>query len=522
MIGLFYRHMIKRIDLHLLFKLFLGIGIVANIIMSLWLLTYQDIIFQTDIARDFLLIEDIVYKNHLTLLGPRSGGIPGVFHGPLWLYMQVPAFILAHGDPAKLSVFWFLLCMVGLYIAYFVAKKIFGSDVALTSTFLISCTIPTTFLNLFNPYGAVLLAPIFFYYFYQYVKSSEMRYLVLSLLILGLCIQFQMAWGVPILILTIPIAIRHVKHSKSWKPLFSYAILIIPLLTYIIFELRHSLLQINSVVHHISGGNSGYGVTSMYSYFLSRLSGAALDGWYLLSNLDTAIKVLVLVSVTIFLYRSRNTITSNARLFYCVYIYFYLGFWLISFFFRGVIWGGYYWPFVHVTAIAIGVLGIQKNRLFPIILVVVIGISYFASNLKYIINFKYFSKNDLSSWKFNEQIVNSIFSQNINVFGYYIFNPDQYGFSLKYAMNYAQKQNEHLKSLPFQKHKTTYLLMAPAPDYRPELNGDWWKSDQVRIKRPADFSTTYPNGLKIEKFNLSEEEVAVSSDSNLIQDLHFR
>lgn len=512
----------NKFDFDRLFKLFLYGGIIANILMCFWLLTYKDIIFQTDIARDFLLIEDIVYKNHFTLLGPRSGGIPGVFHGPLWLYLQVPAFILAHGDPTKIGIFWFILCIVALYIAYCAAKKLFGSEAALISAFLISCTIPTTFLNLFNPYGAVLLSPIFFFYFYQYVKSNEGRYLILSLLVLGVCIQFQMAWAVPMLILTIPIVIRRAKKSKSWKQLFSYAILIIPLLTYLIFELRHSFLQIKSVIHHLTGGNNGYGVSSIYSYFLSRFTGTVIDGWYFLSNLDTVIKILIIIGVIIYLHRSWRTFTANVRHFCIIYIYFYLGFWFMSFFFRGVIWGGYYWPFVHMTAVAIGVISTQKSRFFPMILIIVIGLSYIFANSRYIVSFKNFSGHDLSSWQFNQKIANSIFSQNDSVFGYYIFSPDQYGFSLKYAMNLAQSQNVQPKSLPFQKRKTTYLLMAPAPDYRPELNGDWWKSDQVKIKRPADFRTTYPNGLTIEKFNLSEEEVAVSSDPNLIQDLHFR
>ncbi len=514
--------MLSKFSFDRLFKLFLYSGIIANILMCFWLLTYSDIIFQTDIARDFLLIEDIVYKNHFTLLGPRSGGIPGVFHGPLWLYLQVPAFILAHGDPAKMSIFWILMCLIGLYIAYRVTTRLFGSDVALISVFLISCTLPTTFLNLFNPYGAVILAPLFFYYYYLYIKTSSIRYILLSLLFLGLSIQFQMAWSIPIIILTVPIAISKLYRSKSWIHIFSYFILVLPLLSYIVFELRHSFLQINSAIHHMLGGNNGYGVTSLYTYFLSRLSGVAIEGWYLFSNFNTSISLLLLMCVLIYIYRSWCSFTQNTKLFYSLYIYFYLGFWCITFLFRGIIWGGYYWPFLHITAIAIGLLYVQKNRILPMLLICLIGSSYLLSNIKYIVNFKYFSGNDLSSWKFNQQVVDSIFSQKDKVFGYYIFNPDQYGFSLKYAMNYAQRLSKQVKSFPFQKQKITYLLMAPAPDYRPELNGDWWRSDQVRIKRNADSRTTYPNGLKIEKYNLSDEEVEVSSDPNLIQDLHFR
>jgi hypothetical protein len=490
--------------------------------MSLWLLTYQDIIFQTDIARDFLLIEDIVYKNHLTLLGPRSGGIPGVFHGPLWLYMQVPAFILAHGDPAKLSVFWFLLCMVGLYIAYLVAKKIFGSDVALTSTFLISCTIPTTLLSLFNPYGAVILVPFFFYFFYQYMQSRSGKYLTISLFLLGVIIQFQMAWGIPVLVLTVPLVVKRAMQTRKWSSLCSYTVLAIPLLTYFIFELRHSFLQLTSVIHHVIGGNKGYGVTSISTFFISRLTGMCVDGWYLLGNMHGIVSVILVCGVMWTIYRSWRIFPSNIKVFYKLFIYFYVGFWIISFLFRGVIWGYYYWPFLNLTSIALGILSVQKYKWLPIIIVVIIGFSYLNTNLKYINDFKYFSGNDQSSWKFNQKVAQTVFSENQKIFGYYVFTPDQYGFAIKYAMKYIQRFASTSLSTPYQKQRVVYLFIAPAPDYRPELNGDWWKSDQVRIKRPADFRTTYPNGLKIEKYNLSEEEVAVSSDPDLIQDLHFR
>jgi hypothetical protein len=310
--------------------------------------------------------------------------------------------------------------------------------------------------------------------------------------------------------------------TRKWSSLCSYTVLAIPLLTYFIFELRHSFLQLTSVIHHVIGGNKGYGVTSISTFFISRLTGMCVDGWYLLGNMHGIVSVILVCGVMWTIYRSWRIFPSNIKVFYKLFIYFYVGFWIISFLFRGVIWGYYYWPFLNLTSIALGILSVQKYKWLPIIIVVIIGFSYLNTNLKYINDFKYFSGNDQSSWKFNQKVAQTVFSENQKIFGYYVFTPDQYGFAIKYAMKYIQRFASTSLSTPYQKQRVVYLFIAPAPDYRPELNGDWWKSDQVRIKRPADFRTTYPNGLKIEKYNLSEEEVAVSSDPDLIQDLHFR
>jgi hypothetical protein len=69
------------------------------IILASWFVINGDILFYSDIARDFLLMEDILYNKPIALIGPRSGAISGVFHGPLWFYLNLPAFILGKGNP---------------------------------------------------------------------------------------------------------------------------------------------------------------------------------------------------------------------------------------------------------------------------------------------------------------------------------------------------------------------------------------------------------------------------------------
>jgi hypothetical protein len=62
-------------------KSFVFVLILINVFLSAWYVINGDIVFHTDIARDFLVLQDIVETHKPTLIGPRSGGISGVFHG---------------------------------------------------------------------------------------------------------------------------------------------------------------------------------------------------------------------------------------------------------------------------------------------------------------------------------------------------------------------------------------------------------------------------------------------------------
>src|SRR5579863_1751233 len=100
---------------------------VAIILYGIYLFSLHlflgDLLFHTDIARDFLLIQDIAVNHKLTLIGPRAGGIPGTFFGPIWLYLNLPVFLLGNGNPIIIGYFWLLLFFVGIGTVYYVGYK---------------------------------------------------------------------------------------------------------------------------------------------------------------------------------------------------------------------------------------------------------------------------------------------------------------------------------------------------------------------------------------------------------------
>jgi hypothetical protein len=495
--------------------LFIGV----NIVLSAWSVLHGDIVFHTDIARDFLLFEDIVYRDPIALIGPRSGGIPGVFHGPLWLYMQIPAFLIGSGNPVVVGWFWVILSALLLGITYFVARKIFNAEIALVATLLVSILQVNPTRELFNPFLAVFLSPVFLYFLWSYLKSFKIVFLLSALFTLGLIIQGQMAFGVPLLVLLLPYLVWVLYKQKKLQHLLAFFILIIPLSTFILFELKHSFLQTTSVIKYITGQeNSG---KMPYAQLIPNRLKEIGNSLHIAEGQDV-LNLIGFGFLAFLLYRLYKKKDIKNRLFYDLYFYFFFGFWALAFLFRGVIWGYYYWPFLPLTMIIFASLSQHiPKKLFYIFFICVLF--YHAHNL---LGYPSYAVSqigkDSGSWQFNWQLAQTVFKEGKNEFGYYIYTPDLFGYSPRYAMNYAQRQFQTQEAYPFQKKAVTYLISAPAPSDKPGLSGTWWGKNQVKIDKKPTKVYMFPNGFRIERYELTPEEQKIPSDPDLNISIHFR
>jgi hypothetical protein len=495
--------------------------IALNLLLSADFLIKKDIFFHTDIARDFLLLEDIVDNKHLTLIGPRSGGVSGFFHGPLWLYLNVLAFILGKGNPVVVGWFWFFLYLITLVGFYLIIKKLLGKDQALVGILLLSLILGPAVKGLFNPFGALMLSPFFVYFLTNYLIFFRYRDLLISYLLLGLMVQFQIAFAAPILFLTTLYLLTVLYRKRKLHHLSAILILIIPLSTYIIFEIRHNFLQTNSVFQDLLAKNKP-GDQPLLIFIKQRFIGFFVDGVKLQPfNLIFDIPIsLYLFYLALKLNTAKN---KKIKKFAFLTIYFYLGFWMLTFLFRGVIWPYYYWPFLPL-AIAFFLLGKKfvSKKFFYLLVGYVLVLNYY-SQLQSQKPYWLSVGKDSSSWQFNLNLAKTIFIDAQNDFGYFIFTPDLFNYSPRYAMNYYQKNfSFDKKSYPFEKKQTTYLIIAPPPDEKPWLNGKWWKENQVGIRKKPVKIFHYDNGYLVEKYILTDEEIKIPADPNLIKDIHFR
>lgn len=496
------------------------VSLLTSLLVASWFALHNTLHFHTDIARDFLLMEDIVVTRKPSLIGPRSGGIPGVFHGPLWLYMNLPVFFLSGGNPVATAWFWVALTMLSIGVVYFVTKKIANNTSAFVAVALYAFAIAGSSANFINPFGAVLLSPLFFYTFIRYRSTGQVKFLLLALFTLGLTIQFQMAWGVPVLILAIPHIIHTMMTHKKPSHFISFGILGIPLSTFLVFDLRHQFLQIHSVINYLKGINGDKATMGFGELFLSRTQGM-FGGMSVYFSEGNNIASIVLGSLFILLtiLYLRDKKTDKKSILY--FLYFYIGYWLLTLLFRGTMWDYYVWPFLPLFTIVLGmvvsaVLKKHMQWIFSALFLILIMLSV---RTLYPQTKTYFSQNS-GLWQFYQGQAEDIYRNAPPEFGWYVYSADQYGYSPKYAMHYLQKQYPGKKGYEFQKKATTYLVIFPSTNKY--TNEAWWKKDQIRIAPEPIHTYSYTGGSYVERYSLSQKDLEVTSDPNLIQDLLFR
>lgn len=496
------------------------ISLFISLLLASWYAIHNTLHFHTDIARDFLLMEDMVVTHKPSLIGPRSGGIPGVFHGPLWLYMNLPVFFLSGGNPVATAWFWVALTVLSIGVVYLVTKRIANGTSALAASALYAFAIAGSAANFINPFGAVLLSPLFFYLFIRYRNTGRVLHLLGALFTLGLIIQFQMAWGVPILILSLPLIVHTIVKYRKPLHLASFAILGIPLSTFLVFDLRHQFLQMNSVINYLKGTNGDKATMGVWELVQSRISGM-LSGMSLYFSQGNNLVLILLTSsfIVLCILYLRDKKTDKKPVLY--FLYFYIGFWLLTLLFRGTMWNYYVWPFLPFFTIVVALMmnAVFRKRAPWVFTILFLLLTLLSVHALYPQTKSYFAQHS-GLWHFYKTQADDIYKSAPNEFGWYVYSADQYGYSPKYALHYMQKSNEGKRGYEFQKKKTTYLIIFPSDNkYTNEV---WWKKDQIKINLEPKSTYSYNGGSYVERYDLSPKDIEVASDPNLIQDLLFR
>lgn len=498
-----------------------GLLIVAFLVMGSWYVSQGSIYFFTDIARDFLLFEEIQEKT-IVLLGPRASGMEGVFHGPLWLYINMPAFLLGSGNPVLVGWFWVLLTSFFIVsVMYSFSKEISWTTTLVFATLLSGLMV--RYMNgLFNPFGALFALPFLFLSGYKYLKTSELRHLIIHLLVIGLVIQFQMAIGVPLFLLSAILVLRSVFQKRHHSHLYSFLILLIPLSTFIIFEFRHDFAQFRSALNFLLGESD-----VPYFTYLKRLEQrfnlATSTGLYLFHDyqfdfLNRAAGILVAVQLTANVFKLSK---KDLELFHLAAYYFF-GFYFVSLMFNGMLLFHYWIVMVPVAFFMISlIIGNLKLKLALPILAVVIGL-LLNSGLNFIQQSSHEIGQIEDDWKFQTQLAQKIFSGDEDKFGYFIFTPDIYAYESKYALSYWTRKNPEKEVSIYEKEPVTYIVVAPVPEDRPDIKASDWKRDRVGINRSPDREYSFPDNYIIEKYYLSDDEIGPAKDPNIHDWVHFR
>ncbi len=492
--------------------LFFGI-IILNLILSSWFVLHKDIKFTSEIGRDFLLLDELNQKK-LVLIGPSS--TTGLFHGPLWMYLNYPAFILGNGNPVVVGYFWVFLIILFLISSYYIAKDLFDKKTAYVFTLMLSTYSVYISNSFYNPHGAFLFLPAFFYFFVKYLKTHKAKFFAFHIAAAGAIVQFQMAIGIPFFILSFLYLTYDCLKTKRYKHIFIFSGIILAISNFIVFDLRHQFLLTNITFKFLT--SAGRDHPNFLGLLHQRLDLMMTGVEFFRVEPTRGNFIVFLILFAGIAYQIKNNKYKNI---YLSFLYFYFGYALISLLNSGVILYFYFFPlFPLVFLIFSSLIASKFSKAFILLFAVI-----FALNIQTAFEDTVGQTGNIGkiqeSWLFMKNAAVKMYSTKDNNFGYFVYSPDSVAYREKYAIKYASK-NSSKKSYYFQKKPITYVFIAPPPRDNPYMSEDWWIKNELHIKASPSAQINFENGYKIDKFILTEEEIKIPIEPNIDPGLTFR
>lgn len=485
-----------------------------NLLLCAWYVLHQDIDFAPEVARDFFLLDEL-HRKKIVLIGPSS--TTGLFHGPLWTYVNYPAYVLGNGNPVIVGWGWIVMIGVFLVSSFYIAKSLFNLKTAYFFVLIVSTYLVFHAKSFYNPHGAMLIIPAFFFFLILYVRTHKIKYLIIHVLLAGFLIHLQMAIGVPFFILSFLYILFMVRKTKRKKHLFTYLLVFLILSNFLIFDLRHEFLLTKLGSHFLTPpGNGGLDIVSMMYQRVKFMT----TGIEFLRPDPGYINLIIFLISSIFLFFQVKE--KKYKDIYYTFLYFYFGYLILSNLNFGGLLYFYLFPLFPLVFLIFSSFVTSKYSKIFIALFLVIFLLNMKSATNDIVNAnENFIGQDETSWLFLKNAASKIFEGKESEFGYYVYHPDVVAYRAKYAMNYVQNVSPKT-AYYFQKKPITYLFVAPPPKDRPYMRDEWWKINLLHINKNPDQLITFKNGYKIEKYILMDQEIKIPVEKGIDPGIHFR
>lgn len=487
-----------------------------NIYLSSSFVRYGEVNFFSDVARDFLLLQELDEKK-VVLIGPRSS-TNGLFHGPLWTYINYPAYLLGNGNPVVVAWFWVFLEIVFLLASFFIAVKLFDILSAFIYILLISVRMVLHINSVFHTEATFFFIPIFFLSIYLYIKNKKKLYLALHILIVAILIQLNVGIGMQFLILSGLLIVWFIAKHKLYRHLFVFFLLPFFLSNFIAFDLRHDLRMAKAV---LATGMSSKFFVSAQSFIENRINNLIslqLDEQNMGNTLITYIIFTIIIAFSVLQIRGRE---KNKHI-YFLFIFYYFGYIALSFFNKGILLFHYVYLLIPLSSLWLTSFLTTRYRLIFLPIIAII----FFNNFNYVRGMVsgqgWHPGNTYNSWKGLSNVALDIVAREEGKeFGYFVFAPDALAYQPRYAMVYNFRK-ANAKAFEYTKKPTTYVIAAPPPANDPYMTHVWWRKVQVKISSKPVETKKFPNGFTIEKFNLSLAEQRVPHVKAIELGIHFR
>jgi len=498
-----------------LFYLFLLLLTLYNVYLSSFLVRQGEVYFISDVSRDFLLLQEMDQKK-IILIGPRSS-TNNLFHGPLWTYINYPAYVIGNGNPVFVAWYWIFLECIFIATSFYMVRKLFNTLTAFVFIAVVSVPLISRMGGFFHAEATFFFMPMYFFSICMYVKSKKNLYLALHLLALAVFIQLEIGVGIQFFILSILLIIWFILRHKLWKHLLTLFLLPLFLSNFIIFDLRNGLRMAKAI---FSTGGSLHFFIPLKSWLENRINNTI--SLQLFNDASTNFFICFIfgfvIFITILLIKNR----SKYNHIYLLFLFYYFGYMILSFFNKGVFLFHYSFLLIPLTTLWIVSFLTSKYKIFFFPLIGIIFYLGFVSAISYVESREIFIEKNFNSWKSLSSIAREIIdSQKGKEFGYFVYAPDAFAYQPRYAMMYNFKA-ANAKAFEYVKKPTTYVIAAPSPADNPYMSYVWWRKVPVGISSEPAEVKKFPSGFTLETFNLSLEEQRIPHDKAIELGIHFR
>jgi hypothetical protein len=479
---------------------------------------HGDVHFFNDVARDFLLLRELDEKK-IVFIGPRTNN-NGLFHGPLWTYVNYPAFLLSQGDPIGVEWFWVFLFTVFIISSFFIAQSMLSTIPALVYALLLTFRLATTTNGLFHSLTTFFVIPVFLYTIYQYGKTGKLRHLVFHLISTGVIIQLNIGVGGSLVILTSVMVLGIIIKKRLWKHIFAFAVIPLMLSNFILFDIKHEFrmvktaLAISSVSKPFIEYHSWIQDRINHTISMELLTNGNINPFSILQ-----IAFFITIISTFFVFATQK----KKQWFYGVLFFYYFGYMALSFENKGIILGHFVIPLIPITTVWLA--SFLDTKLKWIFIPLIACITYFNIQevKQYNVYFDYqiTNKSEFSWISLSKASQTVVDDAKGTEFGYYVFMPDSYAYQPRYAALYTF-QHTQSSAYEYVKKPLTYVIAAPPPPGDPYMNETWWIANQVRITKEPVSVQPLQSGYKIYRYELTDEEQKIAHDKNIELLLSFR
>lgn len=479
----------------------LGCFLLAFILVVGFLLRMKSAIDGTfaytyDVGRDLLVMRSFVLNHDIPFIGPTTG-LGGVYYGPWWYYLLVPAFLAGQGSPEGIIAFMALTGVLSIFLGYFIIKKIGDSRSGLFVAGLTSFS--GVLLGLSQQIWNPNLAPFFLFVIVYTImvilekKREEITMFSLFFLLgvlLFLSIDTEIIYGI---LLSVGVSFffvlfaRHLLTLKRVCAFFLGGLFI--LLPRIIFEIKHTFIMSSHLLTNLFFHRQEESTRSLLEkipYVMKLL----YDHWVATIGINNQIiGFFVLVFCLGILMKTQKKLTylqkSLLKLIVTVLVTFYLGLLLYD----GSIWPHY---FVGLPVLFILFTGIifyaalrnyerYKTALLTISVIFIIMVAKPFTIWKSLTEKKF---EDVATYKNHLAVVDYIYKQaDGKKFNYIVYTPPVHDYTYNYLFQWlGEKKYGYAPSR--EKEQLFFVILEPDPGY-PDRLKKWLKireKDGIIIK----------------------------------------